>query len=65
MVKAVVFSGVGGLRVFLREVTSLTTPGALVPASAVSASAFFQNLSVVCRASKEPSGWANFAHSSQ
>ena len=31
MVKAVVLSGVGGLRVLRRELTSLTTPGLLVP----------------------------------
>ena len=62
---AVVLSGVGGLRVFFREATSLTTPGLLVPASAASASAFSQNLSVAWWASKAPSGWSNFANSSQ
>ena len=65
MVKAVVLSGVGGLRVWRRELTSLTTPGLLVPARAASASAFSQNLSVAWWASKLPSGWANFANSSQ
>ncbi len=46
MVKAVVLSGVGGFREFLRAVTSLTTPGLFVPASAAFASASSQNLSV-------------------
>jgi hypothetical protein len=46
VVKAVVLKGAGGLRVFLRAVTDLTTPGPSVPASAASASARSQNLSV-------------------
>ena len=61
MVKAVVLSGVGGLRVLRRELTSLTTPGLLVAASAASASARSQNLSVSWWASKEPSGWEKLA----
>ena len=65
MVNAVVLSGVGGLRVLRFELTSLTTPGLLVPASAASASARSQNLSVAWWVSKAPSGWANFAKSSQ
>ena len=65
MVKAVVLSGVGGLRVLRRELTSLTTPGLLVPASAASASSLSQNLSVAWWASNEPSGCANFANTSQ
>ena len=65
MVKAVVLSGVGGLREFLRAVTSLTTPGLFVPASAAFASASSQNLSVAWCASNEPSGCSNFAKTSQ
>ena len=66
VVKAVVLSGVGGLREFdLRAVTSLTTPGLLVPASAAFASASSQNLSVAWCASNEPSGCSNFAKTSQ
>ena len=65
MVKAVVFSGVGGLRVFFRAVTALTTPGPAVPASALSASAFSQNLSTVWCVSNVPSGCSNLANSSQ
>ena len=44
MVKAVVLSGVGGLRVLRRELTSLTMPGLVVPASAASASPFVPEL---------------------
>ena len=50
---------------FLRFVSSVTTPGESVAASAASASGFSQNLSVLWWASKEPSGWANFANTSQ
>ena len=56
VVNAVVLKGVGGLRVLRFELTSLTTPGLLVPASAASASAFSQNLSVSWWASNAPSG---------
>ena len=37
----------------------------MVPSTAASASSFFQNLSVACWASKEPSGWAKVATISQ
>ena len=46
VVKAVVLSGVGGLRFDFLAVTPLTTPGLFVPASAAFASASSQNLSV-------------------
>ena len=46
VVKAVVLSGVGGLRCDFFAVTALTTPGLFVPASAALASASSQNLSV-------------------
>ena len=65
MVKAVVLKGAGGLRVLRLDATSVTTPGLEVPACAASASALSQNLSVAWWASNEPSGWANFAYSSQ
>src|SRR3954463_2888809 len=65
VVKAVVLSGVGGLRVFLRALISLTVPGVFELATAASASFFFQNLSVVCSAVKLPSGWAKVAVTSQ
>ncbi len=65
MVKAVVLSGVGGRRVLRFDETSVTTPGLAVPASAASASALSQNLSVEWWVSKLPSGWAKFANSSQ
>ena len=48
VVKAVVLYGVGGLRVFLRLLSSTTSPGDSVEASAASASGFSQNLSVLC-----------------
>ena len=57
VVKAVVLSGVGGLRVFFRAVISLTVPGVLELATAALASFSSQNLSVVCSATKLPSGW--------
>ena len=53
------------MRVFLRAVTALTVPGLAVPASAASASAFSQNLSIAWWASKLPSGCWNLANSSQ
>ena len=65
VVKAVVLSGVGGLRVFFRAVISLTVPGLFELATAASASSSFQNLSVVCSAVKVPSGWAKLAVTSQ
>ncbi len=65
VLKAVVLYGVGGLRVFLRAVTDFTVPGELVPASAASASALSQNLSVAWWASKAPSGCSNLANTSQ
>jgi hypothetical protein len=65
VVKAVVLSGVGGLRVFFFAVISVTVPGVFVFETAASASAFFQNLSVVCSAWKLPSGWAKVAVTSQ
>src|SRR5258706_7141689 len=65
VVKAVVLSGVGGLRVFFLELISTTLPGLLVPATAASASACFQNLSVAWWASKLPSGCAKRAITSQ
>ena len=40
-------AGVGGLRVFLRLLSSITWPGESVAASAASASGFSQNLSVL------------------
>ena len=46
----------GGFRVFFRAVISFTVPGVFELATAASASAFFQNLSVVCSATKFPSG---------
>src|ERR1700712_3019065 len=65
VLKAVVLYGVGGRRVFLRAVTDLTTPGALVPAKAASASALSQNLSTLWWVSKVPSACSNLANSSQ
>ncbi len=65
VVKAVVFSGVGGLRVFFRAVISFTVPGVFELATAASASSFFQNLSVLCSATNSPSGWPNLAVTSQ
>src|SRR3954452_20985987 len=65
VLKAVVLYGVGGLRVFLRAVTDLTTPGPAVPAKAASASALSQNLSTPWWVSKVPSGCSNLANSSQ
>ena len=46
VVKAVVLSGVGGLRVCLRALISVTFPGLTVPSKASLASSSFQNLSV-------------------
>ena len=46
VVKAVVLSGVGGLRLDFFARHAVTTPGLLVPASAAFASASSQNLSV-------------------
>ena len=65
VVKAVVLSGVGGLRVLRRELTSLTTPGLLVPAMAASASPLSQNLSVAWCASNAPSAFSKRAKTSQ
>src|SRR4051794_41764276 len=65
VVKAVVLRGVGGLRVFFRAVISLTVPGVLELATAALASFSSQNLSVVCSATKLPSGWAKLAVTSQ
>jgi hypothetical protein len=65
VVKAVVLSGVGGWRVFLRALISLTVPGVFELATAASASSCFQNLSVVCSATKLPSGCAKVAVTSQ
>ena len=65
MVKAVVLSGFGGLRVCLRALISVTVPGLSVPSSAAVASSSFQNLSVAWCASNEPSGWLNVATISQ
>ena len=53
------------MRVFLRLESSTTSPGESVCASAASASGFSQNLSVLWCASKVPSGWVNFAKTSQ
>jgi hypothetical protein len=65
VVKAVVLSGVGGWRVFFRAEISLTVPGDFELATAASASAFFQNRSVLCSAAKLPSGCAKVAVTSQ
>ena len=65
VVKAVVLSGVGGLRVFFRAVISLTVPGVLELATAALASFSSQNLSVVCSATKLPSACAKVAVTSQ
>jgi hypothetical protein len=65
VVKAVVLKGAGGFRELRRELTSLTTPGLFVPASAASPSARSQNLSVAWCASKAPSGCWKRAKSSQ
>ena len=50
VVKAVVLSGAGASAVFFLALISLTVPGLFELATAASASAFFQNLSVVCSA---------------
>jgi hypothetical protein len=65
VVKAVVLSGVGGWRVFFRALISLTVPGVFEFSTAALASASSQNLSVVCSATKLPSGWAKVAVTSQ
>src|SRR3954451_10953957 len=65
VVKAVVLSGVGGLRVFFFALISLTVPGLFELATAASASFFFQKRSVVCSAAKLPSGCAKVAVTSQ
>jgi hypothetical protein len=56
VVNAVVLNGVGGFRELRRDATSVTTPGVFVLASAASASARSQNLSVAWWASNAPSG---------
>src|SRR3954462_1870715 len=65
VVKAVVLGGGGGLRVFFLALISLTVPGLFELATAALASASSQNLSVVCSATKLPSGWAKLAVTSQ